>query len=312
MNFKEEQRCKRCGRPMSGDFIELKNHLNSCGKYEANKNADRLSDNFLYFQAQLDKKVTQNKTSRMIEDLSQGVRHDQWRRRLSGQKPKDDISAKHTDSVVLKNAPAVKQKIKANNVTSVCDAIYSLYTKKPISVQLEAGKKAEPLMQSHKLNYRPGKHFYNSDITDWELEYYSKKPGVASLSISRISFKGKHLLAQPDIVFSHRTEPRVLIVERKLTSAYVPCLGWPNLRAQLWAYSQCDQFEGRQVTCVGEVWTSEKLNNRLSYPETISYLPEDLDVQSQIFLALGLQVAPELCQRYVLSQPQTQSWRATK
>ncbi len=49
-------------------------------------------------------------------------------------------------------------------------------------------------------------------------------------------------MGRPDLVFKHKKTGEVLIVEIKVTDAEIPDGGWPNLRAQLWAYSLADAF----------------------------------------------------------------------
>jgi hypothetical protein len=49
------------------------------------------------------------------------------------------------------------------------------------------------------------------------------------------------MFGKPDLVFREKRSGRILIVEIKATEADIYADGWPNLRAQLWAYSKIDQ-----------------------------------------------------------------------
>ena len=50
-----------------------------------------------------------------------------------------------------------------------------------------------------------------------------------------------------------------MIIERKFSAVQPPLDAWPNVRAQLWAYSQIDDWlDVEDVTLVGEVWNWER------------------------------------------------------
>lgn len=73
---------------------------------------------------------------------------------------------------------------------------------------------------------------------------------IRSLSINGIPLKGS-----PDLVFREKDSGRIAIVEIKATEAEVPLDGWPNLRAQLWAYAQIDAWQDApEILLIGEVW----------------------------------------------------------
>ena len=59
----------------------------------------------------------------------------------------------------------------------------------------------------------------------------------------------------PDLVFQNENDGGIVIVERKTSHREIPSDGWPNLRAQLWAYGKIDEYAGTPgITLVGEVW----------------------------------------------------------
>lgn len=92
---------------------------------------------------------------------------------------------------------------------------------------------------------------------DWELVYrdpLESKPNP--LKISRLTFDGEPLWGAPDLVYRNKISDEILIVERKASDKVIPSNGWPNLRAQLWAYSHIDDFIGAsKITLIGEIWT---------------------------------------------------------
>lgn len=95
-----------------------------------------------------------------------------------------------------------------------------------------------------------------STHTDWELIYrdpLDEKP--TPLIISSLTVNGKPLWGAPDVVYRKKTTGEVLIVERKATNRPIPSNGWPNLRAQLWAYAHIDDWrDAPRIVLVGEVW----------------------------------------------------------
>jgi hypothetical protein len=81
--------------------------------------------------------------------------------------------------------------------------------------------------------------------------------------ISSLEIDGRPLRASPDMVFQEvlpaggdtDKHARIIIVEIKCTNAEVPPRLWPNVRAQLWAYSKIDEFsDASEIILVGEVW----------------------------------------------------------
>ena len=81
--------------------------------------------------------------------------------------------------------------------------------------------------------------------------------------ISSLAVLGTPLAASPDYIF-RRADPSgsstYLVVEIKHTSAPIPRDLWPNVRAQLWAYGQIDDFsDATEVILVAEVWSGDKV-----------------------------------------------------
>ena len=80
---------------------------------------------------------------------------------------------------------------------------------------------------------------------------------------SSLIVKGQPLRASPDYVFRERTaargSERIVIVEVKHSQAPIPVDLWPNVRAQLWAYSKIDTFaSASEIILVAEVWGGVK------------------------------------------------------
>jgi hypothetical protein len=91
---------------------------------------------------------------------------------------------------------------------------------------------------------------------DWELVYrdpLTEKP--TALEISALTANGGSLWGAPDLVFRHRRSGEIVIIERKASNREIPVNGWPNAKAQLWAYAQIDLWrDATRKSLVMEVW----------------------------------------------------------
>jgi hypothetical protein len=66
---------------------------------------------------------------------------------------------------------------------------------------------------------------------------------------------GKAMVAKPDYLFRNRQTGAAVIVEIKCTSAKLREECWPNVRAQLWAYSKIEQLaDAPEVILIAEIW----------------------------------------------------------
>ena len=89
-----------------------------------------------------------------------------------------------------------------------------------------------------------------------------------ALKISALQLNdGSCMYGKPDIVLYQKRTRKYLIVEIKSSAIrFPPSDGWPNLRAQLWAYSKADIFERASEVILGaEVYYHPQIH---SYPPT--------------------------------------------
>ena len=116
-----------------------------------------------------------------------------------------------------------------------------------------AGKVGEHLVKNAKLEY-PKPHCAPSE---WEALFIDdlsgKQPGE---EISSLTLNGSPMMGKPDYVFLNRQERIAVVVEIKTSNANLEPDGWPNLRAQLWAYAQLDIIvkTADRVILIGEIW----------------------------------------------------------
>lgn len=96
---------------------------------------------------------------------------------------------------------------------------------------------------------------------DWKLVHADDHADGLQKRIfqsSRLQVEGKPLTGTPDVVLQNCATDEFLIIERKFTRIppeRVPDAGWPNLRAQLWAYSWMDDWrDAHEVYLIGQIW----------------------------------------------------------
>ena len=146
--------------------------------------------------------------------------------------------------------------VKINTVTEFTSWIYSLYLGRPDPEKLAKGKQGEKEI---------ARHFPAPDLNGFKLVYkdpLSNKP--SPLKISSLRCNQQPLWGAPDLVYEHTESKTLYIIERKTVSTKtlmesgLPLDSWPNLRAQLWAYSHIDQFQGyKKVVLIGEAWKAD-------------------------------------------------------
>lgn len=142
--------------------------------------------------------------------------------------------------------------LRGNRVTDFSKWVMSLYMNNPIKqsalshgkyVEKSVARLARPLADKN-----------------WELIYrdpLNAKP--VPLKISALTVNGDPIWGAPDVVYRNIETGEIIIVERKASDKVIPINGWPNLRAQLWAYGHIDIFKtSPKITLVGEVWNFEQ------------------------------------------------------
>lgn len=150
----------------------------------------------------------------------------------------------------------------ANNqygtVSNFTEWIYGLYGLRKKHDALRRGIEAEALIDKARIA--------SPKNADWELVHcginvptLSRKFPRIEYTVTPLSIRGCPLRANPDYVFrakrANASGDLYVIVEVKHTAAPIPPNLWPNVRAQLWAYSEIDQFaSAAEVYLVGEVW----------------------------------------------------------
>jgi hypothetical protein len=170
---------------------------------------------------------------------------------------------------------------RGNRVTDFTKWIMSLYLGTPQRRSLVTGKLIERSV---------AKLATPSQNNGWELVYkdpLNEKPHP--LKISSLTVDGEALWGAPDLVYKNTSNSNLIIVERKASTREVPVDGWPNLKAQLWAYSRIDEFlQFSTIHLIGETWAEESGELVKRAIQHWSWKDEQLDSDSRcLFEAYG-------------------------
>jgi hypothetical protein len=154
-----------------------------------------------------------------------------------------------THEMLLRLAAIRRAPRMGNAVTDFSKWVLSLYFDQRDRSGLAYGKQVERDVAARRLPSPPAHK-------DWELAYrdpLTEKP--TPLEISALRVNGSSLWGAPDLVFRHCTTREIVVIERKASDREIPLNGWPNAKAQLWAYAQIDQWrDAPRKSLVMEVW----------------------------------------------------------
>lgn len=200
--------------------------------------------------------------SKLEEEIKKYLKKERWISYLS-EVPSQNKAYRVSHSSLILAAKIFPPKYTGNNVTDFSGWVYSLCHPNFFIDNRELGKSGEKEVQRRKKEYYK-KFLDKPQHSDWELDYFDdlviKTPSlvISSLNVNENCFYGK-----PDYVFKHKSTGEIVIVDIKISYKEIPSDGWPNLRAQLWAYSQIDRYKhASKITLVGEVWDVEPLKRR--------------------------------------------------
>lgn len=195
----------------------------------------------------------------------------------SGNRKRYRMSHESIAEIARRNRPSSP----GSNVTDFTDWIYRLYLPERQSRSLLLGRLAEREIARRTLSIP--KH------GRWKLIHCGIGDAPdAALTIPSLRVNGAPMRGCPDLVFREKETNRILVVELKVTEAEIPLDGWPNLEAQLWAYSHIPWPNAGAILLVGEVWGfTEGLRLR---PPAIRYSHGDSAFHQrnlQLFAAFG-------------------------
>lgn len=98
----------------------------------------------------------------------------------------------------------------------------------------------------------------------WRLIHNGMKDDIETRRITPLSIGGVPMTASPDLVFEHLISDTLLFIEIKFSNADCRHSGWSNVKAQLWAYAQIDEWRPRHnLLLAAEVWAKGQYVARL-------------------------------------------------
>lgn len=134
-------------------------------------------------------------------------------------------------------------------VTAFTDWVFRLYKPQRDYVAMKRGAHFEREIARKRIRY--------PQHTGWKLIYDGMNGSEEqALPISELAIKGSPIYGKPDLVFREKKTGRIMILEIKVSERDIPSDGWPNLQAQLWAYSKIDTWKhAPEIILVSEVWS---------------------------------------------------------
>jgi hypothetical protein len=136
-----------------------------------------------------------------------------------------------------------------HTVAAFTDWIFRLYKPQREYEALMRGARFEREVALRRVKY--------PQHSGWKLIYDGMNgSNEAALPISQLTVNGSPIYGKPDLIFREKRTGRILITEIKVSECDVPTDGWPNLQAQLWAYSKLDELaDASEILLAGEVWS---------------------------------------------------------
>jgi hypothetical protein len=150
---------------------------------------------------------------------------------------------------------------RGQTVSDFTSWIYSLYTSRPDSLALQYGLKMEQSIFRERSRLIADKVFTWIEPSAWEMLHNGLRISgttatrVPSLEVPDLRVDGCSIHASPDLIYVHKTTRAVLLIEIKFSLARIPTNLWPNVWAQLWAYSKIPILQSSSnISAVAEVW----------------------------------------------------------
>lgn len=234
-------------------------------------------------QRPLQKKAFMEQQSLAIEKIRELEREERCRLDVWAGKPntlrknrQSRFSRSHEELLLIgRKGPAPRQ---GNRVTDFTKWIHSLYDErggtyaameKGVNVERELNKIKKPLQHP-----------------DWELVLQTPHDESTRRAMAKpipaLQIRGKPMWGLPDLVYRHLPSGQLVIVEIKTSDKDIPLGGWPDLRAQLWCYSQISDpawESASSIRLVAEVWNKKqgKIYLRRNKGGLMTWMKDDPD-----------------------------------
>jgi len=198
---------------------------------------------------------------------------ERWNALLFGQGARKAPPFKWSHSEIVRRAVRTPPREVRPTVTCFTDWIFGLYTTPADAKKLLDGRKGEGEVLRHRKGEIP-----IPSSSQWRLEYDGTEQSQQQpIVIPSLLLGDQAMRGRPDLVFREKRTNCLVIVEIKVSDAVVPSNGWPNLRAQLWAYSKIN-WNASEIRLAGEIWP---LSGPLRRPETLSWSAADSELDRE-------------------------------
>lgn len=179
-------------------------------------------------------------------------------------------------SLFLRNAVERAPHNPGQTVSEFADWVYSLYRRSVKDPEaLAAGTRAESAVFEERLSCITEPEFAATKSFEWRLIHSGLRAAgrerpeifeIPGLTIDGIAIRGC-----PDLIYENPKLRRMVVVEIKFTRKQIPSNLWPNVWAQLWAYSKIPLIKDcPSVNLIGEVWgANSRWPERNSLPSGI-------------------------------------------
>lgn len=117
----------------------------------------------------------------------------------------------------------------------------------------------------------------SSKAADWNTVYIDNGQSARTFVASNLLVDTKPVRCRPDLVLKHKATGKHMIIEYKSTRSFTGNVrkrngglyvfdadGYPNNRAQLWCYSQIDEFRDREPLLILQFRDAQTLKHKVT------------------------------------------------
>lgn len=194
------------------------------------------------------------------------ARLNRWNAVLSGSGPRDPFKRLDPEpfwlppSMILQIARTNPPQHAGNTVSDFASWIYSFYSPAPSRVQFRVGRQEEQSIFDARPKAWVDRYMVEPPSTKWRLIHNGLHLANGNdradyFEIPDLRVGATAIYGSPDLIYLHRETKAAFVVEIKFTRRQIPKNLWPNVWAQLWAYSKLPMLkECTSLRLVGEIW----------------------------------------------------------
>lgn len=178
-------------------------------------------------------------------------------------------------SQFLDNARYNRPHLPTATVSGFSGWVHSIYAlQSEVDILLRGRLKESGIFIKRRKLLSANPQFWEGVGSDWELIHNGLNINTeherhsSLFEISELNIHDEVLRASPDLMYRHRLSGEMFVVEIKFSQAAIPENLWPDIWAQLWAYSRIPVCAAApKLTVIGEVWGENTLLNSRNVSE---------------------------------------------